>query len=29
MADYKRLEDELGGRGASEKVAGLIFDSLT
>ena len=27
-ADYKRLEDKLGGRGASEKVAGLIFDSL-
>jgi lipid-A-disaccharide synthase len=27
-ADYKRLEDKLGGRGASEKVAELIFNSL-
>jgi lipid-A-disaccharide synthase len=26
--DYKRLEDKLGGRGASEKVARLIFDSV-
>ena len=27
-ADYDRLEQKLGGYGASEKVAGLIFDSL-
>ena len=27
-ADYDRLEQKLGGCGASEKVAGLIFDSL-
>ncbi|MEC8133929.1 MAG: lipid-A-disaccharide synthase, partial [Bacteroidota bacterium] len=27
-ADYNQLEDKLGGRGASEKVAKLIFDSL-
>ena len=26
--DYDRLEQKLGGYGASEKVAGLIFDSL-
>ena len=27
-ADYERLQNKLGGRGASEKVARLIFDSL-
>ena len=27
-ADYNQLEDKLGGRGASEKVAKLISDSL-
>ena len=27
-ADYERLQNKLGGRGASEKVARIIFDSL-